>query len=106
MGPVIQVIMTLFAGTIALGSHLTKATTRLAINTIPEPVTNSVASVAVDATVIGALYLIMHNPMVIMILVPLFVLFSIWFLIKMFRFVKKVFKFKGAEKPENAVAGH
>ncbi len=105
MGPVIQVIMTLFAGTVALDSHLTKATTRLAINTIPEPVTNSVASVAEDATVIGVLYLMMHNPMVIMILVPLFVLFSIWFLIKMFRFVKKVFKFKGAEKHGNAVAG-
>jgi len=87
----LQTVVTLAAGTVALDSHLTKATSRAVINASPEPVTNTTASVVEDVSVIGAFYLIATHPLVITILVILFILFSIWFLKTMFRFVRKIF---------------
>ena len=101
-GPIIQFLITLLTGSVALDSHLTKATTRLAINASPEPFTNSIASLVEDASVIGTLFLIMNKPIVIVIVVPLFVMFSIWFIIKMFRFAKRVLGLKKVEKPVGA----
>lgn len=88
--PAWQVVISLLCGTVALDSHLTKATARAAINTSPEPLTNSVASVTEDVSVLGALYLIIHHPAIITIGVIGFIIFSIWFLRKMFVFLKKV----------------
>lgn len=98
--PVIQSLIALLTGSVALDSHLTKATTRLAINASPEPFTNSIASVVEDASVIGTLFLIMNKPIVIVIVVPIFVIISIWFIVKMFRFAKTVLRFKRAERPK------
>jgi len=100
-GPMLQVPVAMLTGSVALDSHLTKATSRAAINTSPEPVTNSVASVTEDVSVLGALYLIIRHPVVVTILVILFILFSIWFFKKMFRFLKRVLK---GEKPAPPVA--
>jgi len=87
----LQTVVTLAAGSVALDSHLTKATSRVVINTSPEPLTNTTASVIEDVSVIGAFYLIATHPLVITILVILFVIISIWFLKTMFRFVRKIF---------------
>ena len=92
-GPVVQTAVALLTGSVSMDSHLTKATTRVAINTSPEPVTNSVASVTEDAAVAGVLFLIVKHPIIAAILVVLFIAFSIWFLKKMFRFLKKVLQF-------------
>ena len=89
-GPAVQYSVALMTGSIALDSHLTKATARVAINTSPEPITNSVASVTEDVGVLGAIYLIIKHPAVVTILVILFIVFSIWFLKKMFQFMKKI----------------
>ena len=105
-GQVMQILVMLLTGGIALDSHLTKATTRLAINASPEPVTNSIASVTEDATVIGTLYLIIHHPAAIAVLVTVFIIFSIWFLMKMFKFMKRVFSFSGKRKPANLETGN
>jgi len=102
VGPALQLPVAMLTGSIAFDSHLTKATTRLAINTSPEPVSNSVTSVGEDLTVIGALYLVFQHPVVISVLVLLFILFSIWFLKKMFKFVKMVFSKK--KKPDTEPA--
>ncbi len=51
------------SGALALASHATKATARLAINTSPEPVTNIVASVAEDSLVVGIVLLAINNPL-------------------------------------------
>ena len=91
MGPVAQIPAALLSGTIAMDSHLTKATMRAAINTSPEPFTNSVASVSEDAMVVGVIWMIVKHPIIAGIAVILFVLFSIWFLKMMFKFVKKIF---------------
>ncbi|MFQ5964791.1 MAG: DUF4126 domain-containing protein [Candidatus Scalinduaceae bacterium] len=101
-GQIMQIPVALLTGSIALDSHLTKATTRLAINSSPEPVSNSVASVTEDATVIGMLYLIISHPIVATVLVIVFIIFSVWFLKKMFKFIKKVFSFSGRRKFEEA----
>ncbi len=95
-GPAIQYPVAVLSGAVALDSHLTKATTRVAINASPDPVTNSIASVAEDTSVLGALYLIIKHPVFASLAVILFILFSIWFLKKMFLFVKKIF----GKKPE------
>ncbi len=78
--PFVQIATAMLTGSVALDSHLTKATSRAAINTSPEPVSNSVASVTEDVSVVGALYLIIQHPVVISLLVILFIVFSVWFL--------------------------
>ena len=90
VAPPIQFSVALLTGTIALDAHLTKATSRAAINTSPEPVSNSVASVTEDASVLGAIYLIITNPVVITVLVIIFLVFSVWFLKKMFHLVRRI----------------
>jgi len=97
-GPVAQTAVALVSGSIAMDSHLTKATARVAINTSPEPVTNSVASVTEDVSVAGVLFLIVKHPIIAAIAVVLFILFSIWFLKKMFRFLRKVLQFFSGRK--------
>jgi len=101
--PSIQTSVALLTGGIALNSHLTKATARVAINTSPEPVTNSVASITEDVSVFGALYLIIQHPLIIGVLVVLFLVFSIWFFKVMFKFLKKVFRFP-QKKPTKETA--
>ncbi|MDP8229715.1 MAG: DUF4126 domain-containing protein [Candidatus Gorgyraea atricola] len=101
IGPVAQIPAALLSGTVAMDSHLTKATTRAAINTSPEPVTNSIASVSEDALVVGVLWMIVNHPIITGVLVILFIAFSIWFLKMMFRFVRKIFNF-GKKRSEGA----
>lgn len=53
----------LIGGTITAGSHFTKAGTRVAINTSPEPFTNWFVSLAEDAFVIGLSLLTLNFPL-------------------------------------------
>jgi len=98
VGLAAQIPVALLTGTVAMDAHLTKATTRAAINTSPEPVTNSIASVTEDASVFGVMYLIIKHPIIASIIVILFIIFSIWFLKKMFHFLVKVFRFFGGKE--------
>ncbi len=97
-GMIMQLLLAFLTGTISLESHLTKATTRAVINTSPEPITNSIASVTEDATVVGTLYLIICHPMIAAVFVTICIILAIWFLKKMFKFLKIVFDFSGREK--------
>jgi hypothetical protein len=49
-------------GLIALVTHVAKATTRLAVNTSPEPVSNVAVSVAEDVAVAGVVVIAVVNP--------------------------------------------
>lgn len=93
LDPALQVSAALICGSVAMDAHLTKATTRVAINTSPEPFTNIAASVSEDSLVLMALWLMVKHPVIAGILVISFIVFSIWFLRVMFRFLKKVFRF-------------
>jgi hypothetical protein len=50
------------SGGLASASHLTKATTRLAVNTSPEPVSNIGVSLVEDGLVAGVVWLAVTNP--------------------------------------------
>ena len=51
-------------GTVALITHLAKATTRIAVNTSPEPASNVAVSVAEDVAVAGTVAVAVVNPWV------------------------------------------
>jgi hypothetical protein len=91
-GPALQIPIALLSGGVAMESHLTKATARAAINTSPEPITNSVASITEDGLVAAVLWLIVKHPVIATVVVILFIIFSVWFLKTMYRFIKKIFK--------------
>lgn len=90
--PAVQIPIALIMGTVAMDSHLTKATARVAINSTA-PGANAIASVTEDAAVFGALYLVIRHPVITSIVVIGFIFFSIWFLSTMFKFLKKVLRF-------------
>ncbi|MEO5916857.1 MAG: DUF4126 domain-containing protein [Luteolibacter sp.] len=64
MDPVAVTVAALLAGTAALSTHGTKAGIRAFLNLSPEPVTNTVASMAEDGLVLGGLGLIGLAPAV------------------------------------------
>lgn len=102
----VQLSTAMVCGGVALDSHLTKATTRAAINTSPEPFTNIIASVSEDSAVLVVLWLMYRHPVITGILVIAFIVFSIWFLKVMFRFLRKVFQFlTGNREDKNEQAG-
>lgn len=63
--PKMQVIFFLLGGGMALLSHTTKTGARLIVNQSPEPVSNTLLSLAEDATVATGLYLTMTHPLLI-----------------------------------------
>jgi hypothetical protein len=95
LGPAAQTLTAVLGGSVALSSHLTKASTRVAINTSPEPVTNSVASVTEDGLVFGVLWLIVKHPIIAALVAIALIVLTIVLLRIMFRFIKKVFRFLG-----------
>ena len=90
-----QLAAGIVGGTLATGSHITKAGSRVLINTSPEPVTNWFASVGEDVMVILGLWTALYNPVLFLVLLALFILLMIWLLPKLWRGMKKVFAYLG-----------
>lgn len=63
-GPEAKLLAMFVGAALGLGSHATKAGTRLLVNTSPEPVSNSIVSVAEDFGVVGLLALMYTYPWV------------------------------------------
>jgi Domain of unknown function (DUF4126) len=80
----------LLGGSLAATSHLTKASTRLVLNTSPEPITNATASIVEDLAVIGGLWTALNYPLAFVIFIIVFVLFAIWLLPKLWRAIKDI----------------
>ena len=82
LNPALTVIAVMATGGAALSTHGTKASVRAALNTSPEPVSNSVASVTEDGLVLGGLGLIALAPAVAFFLflgiIILCTAFTIW----------------------------
>jgi len=91
LGPVAQIPVAMLTGGVSLTSALTKAGARVAINTSPEPVSNVVTSTAEDGLSVFVLYMIVKHPVIATIIIAVLIALTIWLLIKLFRFVKKVF---------------
>ncbi|MBL8300803.1 MAG: DUF4126 domain-containing protein [Rhodanobacteraceae bacterium] len=90
--PAIQLAAGLLGGTIASGTHLTKAGTRALINTSPEPFTNWGASIGEDLTLLGGLYLMYHQPWLFLLLLAAFLLLVAWLLPKLWRGLRRLWQ--------------
>ena len=82
----------ILGGSIAAGSHATKAGTRVMINASPEPFTNWAASLSEDVAVIGGIWLALHNPWLFLALLVCFIVLMIWLLPKLWQAIKSVFR--------------
>ena len=60
--PVMTGLAALLGGSIAMTTHVTKAGTRAAVNTSPEPLSNWVLSLSEDAVAIGLSYFALQHP--------------------------------------------
>ncbi|HEX4948712.1 MAG TPA: DUF4126 domain-containing protein [Blastocatellia bacterium] len=83
--PTVKTIAMIVGGGVALGSHGLKATTRLAANTSPEPVSNIALSVGEDIFTIGSAILMAISPVAILVMVVLFIILLIWLIPKIYR---------------------
>jgi len=80
-----QTAMALLGGTLAAGTHLTKAGTRAMINASPEPFTNIAASVGEDVVVLTGLWLMFAHPWLMLALLLVLMVAAAWLLPKLWR---------------------
>lgn len=88
--PVWQVIVFLLGGGAAFASHAAKATTRAAVNTSPEPVSNVVVSTVEDVATGGLLALAFANPIAAAVIAVALLGLSIWGLFAARRMFRKL----------------
>ena len=81
----------ILGGTLAAGSHFTKAGSRMAINTSPEPFSNWAASFGEDLAVGVVLWLAWEHPYVALAVLLLLVLLTIWLVPKLVRLIGRMF---------------
>jgi hypothetical protein len=86
--PALMLAAGLAGGTIASGSHFTKAGSRAVINTSPEPFSNWLASFGEEAAVLGGLWAIFLHPVAFLVLLVLFLAFAAWLLPKFWRAIR------------------
>lgn len=102
VSPAMQVAAGILGAGAATSSHATKAGTRVLINTSPEPFTNWTASITEDVAVFAGLWAALNHPWWFAGLFVLWVLLLIWLIPKLWRGIKKVFrwlaKLLGAEE--------
>jgi hypothetical protein len=63
LSPVAEVLMLLLLGGATLATHAAKATTRLAVNASPEPISNAVVSLAENGVVALVVWLALTHPL-------------------------------------------
>jgi hypothetical protein len=75
-----QMAMAIMGGTLAAGTHFTKAGARAMINASPEPFSNVAASFGEDIAVLGGLWLMFVHPWLMLALLLLLVAATAWLL--------------------------
>jgi hypothetical protein len=91
LNPAVEIAAAIMGGSLAAGSHATKAGTRVLINTSPEPFSNWFASVGEDIAVIGGVWASINHPIIFLIAMVFFIALMIWLLPRIWGGVKKVF---------------
>lgn len=94
-GPALEVAALILGGGMATTSHALKASTRLAVNTSPEPFSNVGVSVAEDAIVLGGLWAMLTHPLVFLVLLVGFLLLSAWWLPRLLRALAAILRTLG-----------
>jgi len=82
------VVAALLGGSLAATSFATKATTRVAVNSSPEPFSNIAVSLLEDGLVVGALWLATNYPVAFGIALVITLVLMIILLITLFKFLK------------------
>jgi hypothetical protein len=80
----------LLGGTLALGSHLSKAGTRTAVNLSPEPFSNWIVSLLEDVIAVLAVILAVVKPLLFLIILACIVALTIWLLPKLLRIAARI----------------
>ncbi|MGZ8903095.1 MAG: DUF4126 domain-containing protein [Methylobacter sp.] len=93
LNPAVELAAAIMGGSMAAGSHTTKAGSRVLINTSPEPFSNWIASIGEDVMVITGVWACINHPVLFLIALSGFVLLMIWLLPRIWVGVKKVFGF-------------
>jgi hypothetical protein len=84
-----QAVLGVVGGGTALLSHLVKAGGRLAINGSPEPVSNVVASVTEDVTVVGVIWIAIEHPQAAAAIAAVLLVLGLVMLLVVGRFVRR-----------------
>lgn len=82
----------LLAGGVALTSHGTKASTRAAVNTIPEPISNWALSLGEDVLAVWLTWMATAHPFVTAFVVIALVALCVFLLYHFLRFVRRAFQ--------------
>jgi hypothetical protein len=90
--PAVRAVALLAGGTLALGSHGTKASVRMTANASPEPFSNIFLSIAEDIFTIGLTALAAFHPVVILVIILIFLLLLIWLGPKIFRAIRRMLR--------------
>jgi hypothetical protein len=105
--PETQFVAAILGGAITGGTHLMKAGTRAAINTSPEPFSNWAMSFGEDGVLFGGLWLVFQHPLVFLVLLGVFLVFVVWFVPKLLRFLRGIWrKLSGARARSSGLATH
>ena len=91
MTPAVELAAFIVGGSLAGATHITKAGSRIVINSSPEPVTNWTASIGEDLLVIAGLWTALNHPVAFLIFITIFIGLMIWLLPKIWRGIKRIF---------------
>ena len=92
LNPAVEIAAALLGGSLAAGTHATKAGTRVLINTSPEPFSNWFASVGEDVAVVTGVWASINHPVAFIIALIIFIVLMIWLLPKIWVGIKKIFR--------------
>ncbi len=79
----------LLAGGVALTSHSTKASTRAAVNTSPEPFSNGILSLGEDALAVWLTWMATVHPAATILVTALLMVLAAFLLFHLFRFLRR-----------------
>ena len=99
-----QTAVALLGGTLAAGTHLTKAGTRAMINASPEPFSNIAASFGEDVVVLTGIWLMFAHPWLMLALLLILAMVIAWLLPKIWRGVAGLVR--GFSLPRPSVGGN
>ncbi len=94
-----QAAMAIVGGTLAAGTHFTKAGARAMINASPEPFSNVAASFSEDVVVLSGLWLMFAHPWLMLALLLLLVIAAAWLLPKLWRGIAGVLRGLSLPRP-------
>ncbi|MBQ0760631.1 DUF4126 domain-containing protein [Zhongshania sp.] len=92
VSPALQLAAGIVGGSVTSVTHAAKASTRVLINTSPEPVSNWLASISEDVAVFGGLWVALNHPTLFLIGFIAFLFLIIWLLPKLWRGIARIFR--------------